>query len=141
MMRRVRRAAAMVLVMVMAASPVMAGDLSKSVKTAVEREMAQSRPAARGENPYKIAAIGLMGGGATLTILAFTNPTGVECSDKGGLTSYSVECGTKANKGLLFSGIGAIGLGAFLFWKGERERSPEIVVHGGRLFIRERISW
>lgn len=134
------RAAAMFMVMMMGVSPAMADTLSSAIKSAVAREIAQPTQASRPDNPHKLPAIALMGGGAGLIVLAFLNPSGVECSSDVNVTK--VECGTKSNKGLLFGGVAAAGLGGYLYWKGERQRAlPQIAVHGSGLMVRERISW
>lgn len=111
-------------------------------KAAAEAAQTSRRQAARDQNPHKVLALSLIGAGATLAILGFVTPAGVECSDVSTSRTYSVECGTKANKGLLFSGAGAIGLGGILYMKGERQRStPSITPTAGGVVVRQRVRF
>jgi hypothetical protein len=87
---------------------------------------AQARQRGRGENPMMVPGLVLMGGGASLATLAMLAPSGVKCKDTGG-RSFGVECGTTANKGLLFTGLGAVGVGGYLIMRGEKQRSAPFV--------------
>lgn len=137
-----RTLVALTLALLMSGAPALAADLGGSVKAAVERELAQSRPAARGDNPNKVAAIALVGGGTLLMISAFVFQSGIECKDTSTLTSTSVECGEKANKGLLFIGLGAMAAGGVVYMMGERQRSsPQVLISGGRVTFRQQIAW
>ena len=69
----------------------------------------------------------MIGGGAALALLAFVNPTGATCTDRSTATTVSVSCGTTANKGLLFGGLGAAGVGAALLVRGEQLRSQTAI--------------
>jgi hypothetical protein len=138
-----KRAAAMFMVfmmVMMGVSPAGADDFSGAIRAAVAREIAQPTQAARLDNPHKLPAFALMGGGAALIVLAFLNPSGVECSSDINVTK--VECGTSSNKGLLLGGAAALGAGGFMYWRGERQRAlPQVTVHGGRVMVSERVSW
>ena len=114
----------------------------RSIDKAVAAEVqASRRRAARDENPHKVLALGLIGAGATLAILAFVMPSGVECRETGP-SVFSLECGTKANKGLLFAGLGAAGLGGIMYMKGERQRAaPSITPTIGGVVIRQRVRF
>jgi hypothetical protein len=136
-----RKTFAIVVAIALLATPVLAGDFQKSIQAAVRRTVAdQSRPAARGENPYMVPGLALVGGGATLVVLGFISPSGVECTSD--LSATNVSCGTTANKGLVFAGAGAAALGGLLLMKGEKARAmPEILGQRGRFVVRQRIRW
>lgn len=111
-------------------------------KAVAEQAQAPRRRAARDENPHKVAALTLLGVGATLAVLGFVLPSGAECTDSSTSRGFAVECGTKANKGLLFAGVGAAGLGGFLYMKGERQRAaPSITATAGGVIIRQRVRF
>lgn len=119
-----------------------ASTFAQSIRDAVQGEairLAQSqRPAARGRNPYSTPALVLIGGGAGLFVLAFLAPSGVDCDVD---NDFNVDCGTTANKGLLFSGLGAMGVGAYLYFKGENMRGPNIKPIPGGIVVRQRIKF
>ena len=118
------RVVTVVLALIVAAPSAYADTLfRRSIDKAVAAEVQANRRAARDENPHKAAAITLLSAGAGLVILGFTMPSGVECTDNSTSRTISIDCGTKANKGLLFAGVGAAGLGGFLYMKGERQRA------------------
>lgn len=117
-------------------------DLQKAAKVAVkavvEAEAQSQRPAARGENPYMLPGLILLGGGATLSVLGFVDKTGVECT--GDL--FTVDCGTKANKGLIVSGLAVAGVGAAVLVVGEGKRGmPSITAGPGRFVVKERVKF
>jgi len=124
----------------MSGVPAYAGDLLGSIDRVAAAEAAQLRPAARAENPYKVGAISLVGGGALLLVGAFVFPSGAKCESDYNLTS--VECGTTSNKGLLVTGLAALAGGSALYVIGEgRKVSPQLVIHGGRVSVQKRVSW
>lgn len=133
------------LMMTLASQPAFADPvLRRSIDNAATRfAQAASRPAARGENPYMVPGLVLISGGGVLTLYAFLSPSGVECSDTSTRNTFSVECGTKANKGLLFTGLGAAGVGVLLLMKGEKHRnaSPSIVAVPGGAAVLHRIQF
>jgi len=109
---------------------------------AVADAQARSRRA-RAENPYKMPGLVLLSAGAALTLFGFIFPSGVECTDRGGAFSLDVQCGTKANKGLLFTGIGAAGVGTFLMMKGSRDSSasPSVSPLVGGFVVRKSVGF
>ncbi len=112
--------------------------IRESIPAAVAREVAAQNQRGRGENPMLVPGLVLIGGGAGLALLAVLNPTSVECSE----TSSSFECGTKANKALLFSGLGAAALGGVLIMRGNRQsNAPSIVTTPGGVAVQQRIRF
>ena len=141
-MKRQALALAIALGILLPATQVRANDFSDSIKREAERAAQQSnRPAARGDNPYMLPGVILIGGGATLMLFGFLDTTSVTCTDKGGATSINVSCDSGHNNGLIVAGLAAMGAGGFLLWKGENGRSPELVTGPGRVAIRKRIRW
>jgi hypothetical protein len=107
--------------------PLFGQSLRESANEAAIRLAETQRPAAGGRNPYQTPSLVLMGLGGTLTVLSFLAPSGVSCRETGpGL--IDIECGTQANKGLLFSGLGAVGLGAYLWMKGDKQRAAQPIL-------------
>jgi hypothetical protein len=104
--------------------------------------LAQARPNARGqsdENPYFIPAVVLMGAGGLVTLYGLTHDTGVECSS---ITLASVSCGTTKSKTTIFTGVGILGVGTYLFYKGkQRSSSPEILAGPNVIAVRQRLVW
>ena len=90
-----------------------------------------------------VPGVVLLSAGGGLAILSFLAPTGISCKDQSTSTTFNFDCGTTANKGLLFGGLGAMAVGGLLLMKGERDRnrSPELVFHPGGVMVRERIRW
>lgn len=110
-------------------------------KAVAEEAQAATRRAARDENPHKGAAITLLSAGAGLVLLGFVMPSGAECKETNS-SLYGIECGTKANKGLLFAGLGAAGLGGFMYMKGEQQRAtPSIMTTAGGVVVRSRVRF
>jgi hypothetical protein len=67
-------------------------------------------------------------------------PSGVKCQEGRGFLDF--ECGTTANKGLLFGGLGAAGVGAALLAVGEGKRGlPSISPRPGGFMVRHRIRF
>lgn len=125
------------LVLALSATPALASDLMASATKAATEAAQTQRPAARGQNPYKTPGIILLSAGAGLTLLAFLAPSGVSCQETGrGL--FDVSCGTTTNKGLLFGGLGAMGVGGFLLMK---KPSPSIQFGPGHVGVTHRIAF
>ena len=115
-------------------------NLEKAAKAAVAAAVKAEaqRPAARGENPYMLPGLILLGGGATLSVLGFMDKTGVECSSD----FETVECGTKANKGLIVSGLALAGVGAAVLVVGEGKRGmPSVSPRPGGFVVRHRVTF
>jgi hypothetical protein len=111
------------------------GPIAASARRAA---MNQARPAPRGDNPYLLPSLGLIGVGGTLMVLGFLTTSGIECTS----TSVSVDCGAKSNKGLIIAGAVAAGLGGFVFMRGESKRSQtELVPQWGGVAIRQRVRF
>ena len=141
--RLYQRALLAPLVLTLVASPVAAQearfDLTKATAEAVKAtlEAEAQRPAARGENPYMLPGLILVGGGAALSVIGFTVQTGVKCTED----VSSFECGTTANKGLVFSGVAIAGVGAALIVIGQGKSGMPTLAPRPRGFeIRQRIS-
>lgn len=121
-----------------------APSFAQSILALAERAVAAElqRPASQGRNPHATPAIVLMGAGASLVALAFIAPSGVSCEDTG-RNLADISCGTHANKGLLFTGIGAAGVGVFLWMKGDRQRQsqPSVAPTAGGFVVRQRFSF
>lgn len=130
------RVVSLAVIVSLVASTALAGPIRSSIPAAVAREVAAQSQG--GENPMLVPGLVLIGGGAGLALLAVLNPTGVECSE----TSSSIECGTKANKALLFSGLGAAALGGVLIMRGSRQsNAPSIVTTPGGIAVQQRIRF
>jgi len=128
----------------MATSPAFADSpFRQSVDRAVAASAQAPRSTAmRGPNPYMLPGLALLGGGVTLFAMAFALPTGAECTDKSTSTRVSVECGTKANKGLMVAGLAAAAGGGYLLMKGEKQRSaPSVSFAPGRVVVRQRFRF
>lgn len=114
---------------------------AQSIRESAAKEVAKlaqaqtQRPSSAGENPYRTPAIVLMGGGAALALVGLEMKS---CSIGIG-TDYSVNCGS--NKGVMFAGLGAAGLGAVLFARGESQRRPFIAAIPGGVYIGKRIKF
>jgi len=135
------KALAVVLILTLSGVPAIAGERPPAgpIAAAAAREIArQAREAPRGENPYMLPGLGLIGGGGTLMVLGMVYASGVECSE----TAYSFNCGTTHNKGLIATGAIVAGIGAFLIFKGESRRdSLEIAPKAGGFAVRHRIRF
>ena len=95
--------------------------LNASISRATEKLALDQEPRARtAENPYFVPGIVLMSTGGGIMLLGFANPGSVDCH----VTDVSISCSTY-NKGLVYGGLAAAGLGAALFIRGEsmKERS------------------
>jgi hypothetical protein len=102
---------------------------------------AQARPNAPqqdDDNPYLIPAIVLMGAGGVVTLIGLTHETGAKCTST--VTTFS--CGTTKSKATIFTGLGMVGVGAFVFQKGKsKARSPEILVGPHAVGVRKQLTW
>lgn len=133
-----KRLLAVALVCGLLPSPAFAQSIQKAIKAEAVRAAQTQRPAARGRNPYQTPAIVLLGVGAGLFVLAFVSPSGFKCDAD---DDFNVDCGTTANKGLLFGGLGAAGVGAYLYFKGENMRGPNIKPVSRGLVLEKRIRF
>lgn len=138
-----RPVVAALLAILLPASHARASDFADSIARATGRAAnasEQARSAARGENPYLVPGLVLVGGGATLALWGLLSTTGVECTSDP--LAINVKCDTTSNKGLTFAGLGAAGVGAILLWRGEQQRhQPEIVVQRGKVAVAQRFRW
>jgi hypothetical protein len=122
-----------VIVSLVSATGSFAGIRESAARAAAE----QAASPASLSNPYLWPSVGLMSGGVSMVLLAFLNPSDLDCSTTTGNNfNVGVNCGTKANKGLLFAGVGVAAIGGFLFWKGEQTKNSRSVtfvapVNGG----------
>lgn len=129
-----------VLVLALSGVPAFAGEEPGPLAAAAARAAVQLRPAPRGENPYMLPGLGLVGAGGTLVVLAMAYPSGVKCSADDEF--MAVACGTTHNKGLIGAGAALAGLGAFLILRGESRRdSFEIVPKAGGFAVRHRVRF
>lgn len=123
-----------ILICSLVAEPVFAGDLATSISKAATELAEQQRPAARGDNPYMIPGLALIGGGGVLAILGMLSTSSVTCTSTDTRNTSTVACDSGNNKGMLFGGLGIAGVGVFLLMKGEKERKDidvAITPHGG----------
>ncbi|MEQ1909829.1 MAG: hypothetical protein ABMA15_13455 [Vicinamibacterales bacterium] len=104
---------------------------------------AQARPNANGtsgDNPYFIPAMVLLGAGGVVTLYGLTHDTGVSCSTNSAVTSVS--CGTTKSKATIFTGLGMVGVGGYLFSKGKQRRSsPQILTGPRAIGVGQRLVW
>src|SRR5262245_60723114 len=127
-----RRVIAALLILGMA-SPAVAQIRESAAKEAAlvaqPGELAQARPNApsqREDNPYFIPAIVLLGAGGLVTLYGLMHETGVECDSR---SSGSFSCGTTKSKATIFTGVGIVGAGVWLFYRGQQKsRNPQILV-------------
>lgn len=103
----------------------------------------QARPNAKGtgdDNPYFWPGVLLMSGGGLVALYGMTHDTGVACSTSSSRSSAtSLSCGTTKSKATIFTGIGMLGAGAFVFYKGKNQPA---VVFGPRLIgVRQQFVW
>jgi len=102
----------------------------------------QARPNAAGndDNPYFLPSMIIMGGGALVALYGMTHDTGAECS---GIGASSFSCGTTKSKTTIFTGVGMIGAGAYLYYKGKQRqnRSPQVVFGPGAIGVRQQLTW
>jgi len=102
----------------------------------------QARPNAAGndDNPYFLPSMIIMGGGAVVALYGMTHDTGAKCS---GAIGVSISCGTTKSKTTIFTGIGMIGAGAYLYYKGKQRqnRSPQILFGPGAIGVRQQLTW
>ena len=122
-------------------SSAVAADLAGSItKAAQESVSAQARPNASGnsdDNPYEVLSFVLMGAGATVTVYSLLIETGVKCNE----TSRSFSCETTKNKTALFAGLGMIGVGAFLYHKGQSKSHPQILIGPRGAGVFQQLRW
>lgn len=114
--------------------------LGPSIERAARALAAQAqRPAARGDNPYLIPGVVLIGTGGTVLLYGLVHDTGVSCDG----TLFTVNCQTTKSKGTIIAGAAIAGVGAILLMKGEQDRSPspEVVFGAGGVMIRKRFRW
>lgn len=80
-----------------------------------------------------------MGVGGGLTVYGLTHTTGVECD----FGNANLGCKTTRSKGLVFGGLGAAGVGLWLFMRGERQRNvmPSISFDGRTIVASKRWSF
>lgn len=93
----------------------------------------------RRTNPYGTLSYVLMGAGGTIAVYGMTHTSGVEC-DIGG---DQIGCRQTKSKSVIFSGLGAAGLGLWLFVKGEGQRNmaPSIWFDGRTIVASKRWSF
>jgi hypothetical protein len=115
------RLVTLALVLTLTPVPTFAQTLRAAAKAGGAELAAAQRPAVRGSNPYKTPAIVLMSAGAGLTLSGLAAQTTV-CAET---------CRSHPNKGVLFGGLGTLGVGAFLYMKGENRRAAIRPVSGG----------
>jgi hypothetical protein len=142
-MTMTRRLIAIGLGLLLSASQARASGLTDSIERAAEREAAeQQRPAARGEHPYLVPGLAMLGGGGVILLYGLVHETGGECSVGGTVANTTVKCETTHSTGTIVAGAAIAGVGAFLLLKGENQRSsPAIVAGPGRLGLVQRIRW
>ena len=100
-------------------SPTVTSSVSRAAeKLALDQEQ---RPRTR-DNPYFVPGIVLMSAGGGMMILGFANPGSIDCH----VTDVSFSCSTY-NKGLVYGGLAAAGLGAVLFLRGESMKERTLV--------------
>lgn len=103
----------------------------------------QARPNASGqsgENPYLVPSLALLAVGSVVTLYGMAHDTGVACNSNQTLTSVS--CGATKSKATIFTGLGLVGVGTFLFVKGKkRSNSPELLFGAGTVAARQRLTW
>lgn len=120
-------------------------DLRSSLDRAVALSTtAQARPNAKGQNddnPYFVPAMVLMAGGGLVALYGMTRDTGVACSGTTSATSFS--CGVTKSKATIFTGVGLVGVGAFLYYRGKAKQnsSPQIVVGPHGVGVRQSLTW
>lgn len=117
------------------------GPLARAVETAVVEAVAQRSGRTRRSNPYGTVSYVLMGAGGLLTVYGLVHSTGVKCEEGSGLLDFN--CSGTKSKGVIFSGLGAAGLGAWLFMRGERQRNvmPSISFDGRTIVANKRWSF
>lgn len=123
----------------LASGPAFAEGIRASIPGAVERELAaQASQRGRGENPMMVPGLVLIAGGGGLALLGLVYPSGIECKE----SRTSFDCGTTANKGLLFGGLGAAALGGILIMRGEKQRSSPYIMPTERgVVVGQRLSF
>lgn len=132
-----KRVGAIALAMSLLPSVGFAQTLAGPLKKAPIPKADSQRPASKPENPYKTTSYVLMGGGATVLIVALAHPVlDASCDDFG---SSNYQCGTHAYRPFLFGGLAAVGIGAFLLAKGAP--SPDIAVGPHSFAIGKRIRF
>lgn len=115
--------------------------VKKSIVEIAGRALAsadQARPNAPSQsddNPYFLPAVILMAGGGAVTLYGLTHDTGVACTS--GTSSFS--CGVTKSKVTIFAGLGMVGVGAFLFYKGKNH--PNVVFGPRMIGVRQQFIW
>jgi hypothetical protein len=136
-----KRVLAIGLAVIMAVpSGAFAGDLAASISQAVNAAASQARPNAQGQNdnPYFLPAIIVMSAGGVVALYGATHETGIQCTG----SALVVGCGFTKSKTTIFTGLGIVGVGAFLFSKGRaRANSPQIVVGADGIRVRQQLRW
>jgi hypothetical protein len=131
----VTRLAVVVLILGLVPSSAFAQSLRHAAKQEGIRLAQNQRPTtARGDNPYETPAIILISGGTLLSVLALVAPAGINCDN-------DLNCETTGHKGLLVAGLGMAGVGVGLFMKGERQRSPDIALLPGGVYVGKRVKF
>lgn len=128
------------LAFMLSGAPAFADTIRTSIPAAVTAELAAEAAAqrGRGENPRLVPGLALLGVGASLFVGSFVYTTTVECGD----TRSGFACGTKANKGLMFTGLAAAAAGGYLLWSGEKMRNASYVMPTpGGVAVGRRISF
>ena len=122
------------------AGPVATGPILVGALEAAAREAAMQRGGrTRRSNPYGTASYVLMGAGGVMTLYGMLY-RGAKCEYD---PTTFIDCKRTANKGLLFSGLGAAGLGVWLFVKGEGQRNtvPSVWFDGRHLAVSKQWSF
>lgn len=133
-----KRASTIVLVIVLSLGlgrPAFAEELKPSIKKSIADVQAsmlatadQARPNApnqNDDNKYFWPAVLLMSGGGVVALYGMTHDTGIACSSNSTVTSVS--CGVTKSKATIFTGIGMVGVGAFLFYKASTVQPSSLV--------------
>jgi len=134
-----KRSLAIVLTLTMAVpSSAFAGELAASISRAVEAAASQARPNAPGQasdNPYFLPAVIVTAVGGAVTLYGVTHKTGYECSLIG-------SCGFTKSKVTIFTGLGLVGVGGYLFSKSRaRSNSPQILIGPDGFAVRKQLRW
>jgi len=125
------------------AAQAVAGDLDTSIRAAAKSLSSQSRSAARGENPYETPGLVLLGVGGGVLVYGLLYPTGVGCTDNSTKTNVAFDCGTTHSSGVIIAGAAMAGVGTYLLWKGQQNKSrgPEVAPTAKGVVVKQRIRW